>query len=1050
MRYDVAEAALAILAKTPDPTLKLIEQHLAPLLENKGRRISALIEELDDDRFDVRKHARQQLSAWGVLIEPELRRGLKSEEPKLEAKFQLKSLLSNIPESFAVSHDERRWVRLTRLLNTMEIPAAHAVHRALAPAAHLTIVDSRIPPLQDRLSSSSAEQRVGAAFGLAEFGETALPALPKLIALLSDNDSSVQVNNLTQSVGAHVENALVKFGPTAIGPLINTLTHQNPKVRTRAATVLGSAQDERGIEPLLKLLADAESEVCSAAGSALVKFGPKAVERIIPALSSNNSKVCGQAAYVLSQIGDRRAIEPLAGLLSHDDRIVREFAVDSVSKFGAAATASLIAALKSDNIHIKNDGKLRAKVVSILRKHQNPNIIAPLVAALTDEHEEVRNAAVYCLAFQPPEAISVSRRTELLIAAMSDKSGMVRRSAISALGNLAHHDIEIDMNRVIEQLMKALDDPLEDVQQSAIQSLGHWRATKAVDRLLRCLKQDQLRAHAAAALGQIGDPRAIVHLRTHLAGKESPVIRALGQLKDRESIDSIIALLKDDDTQIRDASIEALGAIRDRRAVEPLIAMLDVDDQLLGRLAQALGEIKDPRAVQPLIEASRKRLEPIQFGGLEFPAAADPLNNPIGWPLIRLGLPAVEPLAKVLNSPSTKLREVAACVLYNLAGQGGLDTEDMRPAVDPLVAALNDSTTSVSRYAALTLGKLKDPRAIDKLIDVIAAENSSYQRFNAANYLGSMRDPKSYQPLLDLLQSERSETRAAAATGLGLLKDNHAVKPLVAALNDTDSTVRAAAARALANLKASTAVEPLISLLTDKVPSVRSQAAASLGRLGDHGASDALASAGEDKDFAVQIAAGIALVRLDDARGVPIVARCLNHPSSKMREQAVTDITISFINKESLVPPLVAALSDPSIRVRLYAALSLGRIGTAPAVEALLKKVSDRENLRSVLQGLAETKDDRAVKSLIDHLDDPDAAYRIVAAFEIGNIKDERHTEHLVRHLTDPSSEVRLSIIQALTILNSKRAIDPLTAALQDEDPQVRIYAARGVKRIQR
>jgi HEAT repeat protein len=66
-------------------------------------------------------------------------------------------------------------------------------------------------------------------------------------------------------------------------------------------------------------------------------------------------------------------------------------------------------------------------------------------------------------------------------------------------------------------------------------------------------------------------------LRELLRGERVPTVgasaaRALGKLPD--SLDSLIALLKDDTADMRRIAAEELGNIGDRRAVAPLIAAL--------------------------------------------------------------------------------------------------------------------------------------------------------------------------------------------------------------------------------------------------------------------------------------------------------------------------------------------------------------------------------------------------------------------------------------------------------------------------------------------
>jgi len=101
-------------------------------------------------------------------------------------------------------------------------------------------------------------------------------------------------------------------------------------------------------------------------------------------------------------------------------------------------------------------------------------------------------------------------------------------------------------------------------------------------------RQQALRHSAAAALAQIGDPRATPHLIEVLEGTASPTFQ--------ESV------------------IEALAAIGDPRATAPILRLLadSFDRQVRERAAEALGQIGDAAAIGPLIEAVRTDAKPVR------------------------------------------------------------------------------------------------------------------------------------------------------------------------------------------------------------------------------------------------------------------------------------------------------------------------------------------------------------------------------------------------------------------------------------------------------
>ena len=82
---------------------------------------------------------------------------------------------------------------------------------------------------------------------------------------------------------------------------------------------------------------------------------------------------------------------------------------------------------------------------------------------------------------------------------------------------------------------------------------------------------------------------------------------ALGELGDPRAVELLIEALKDKDLRVRFEAALALGVSEDPRAVEPVIeALRDGDLDVRFEAALALGVSEDPRAVGPLIEAALK------------------------------------------------------------------------------------------------------------------------------------------------------------------------------------------------------------------------------------------------------------------------------------------------------------------------------------------------------------------------------------------------------------------------------------------------------------
>lgn len=66
--------------------------------------------------------------------------------------------------------------------------------------------------------------------------------------------------------------------------------------------------------------------------------------------------------------------------------------------------------------------------------------------------------------------------------------------------------------------------------------------------------------------------------------------------------------------------------------------------------------------------------------------------------------------------------------------------------------------------------------------------------------LGKVKDPRAFEALINALKHKDLLVRAKAAEALGEIKDTKAVEPLIAVLKDKEDIIRESAAKALANI----------------------------------------------------------------------------------------------------------------------------------------------------------------------------------------------------------------------------------------------------------
>jgi bilin biosynthesis protein len=117
--------------------------------------------------------------------------------------------------------------------------------------------------------------------------------------------------------------ALGKMGEPAIEPLINSLKDKNINVRMKSAYALGLIGTETAVKPLNQLLDDENDTVRMDAAAALGMIGSKkAVEPLIKSLKDKHWKVRENSACSLGLIGDKKAIEPLNQMINDENKDV--------------------------------------------------------------------------------------------------------------------------------------------------------------------------------------------------------------------------------------------------------------------------------------------------------------------------------------------------------------------------------------------------------------------------------------------------------------------------------------------------------------------------------------------------------------------------------------------------------------------------------------------------------------------------------------------------------------------------------------------------------
>lgn len=192
--------------------------------------------------------------------------------------------------------------------------------------------------------------------------------------------------------------------------------------------------------------------------------------------------------------------------------------------------------------------------------------------------------------------MTITVETKKQIVKLESEDGEERAAAIKSLSE--KHNVETV--QLLISLLKA--DTSAQFREGACGVLGKLEAKEAVDVLIECLNDadDGVIYHAALALGDISDSKAINPILRKLKGKKSnPIFRselvtALGNIGDDKVVGSLIHILRnDEDKFVRHQVARVLGNLKNKKALGPLteISRKEMNTELYFLAIQAIDKI---------------------------------------------------------------------------------------------------------------------------------------------------------------------------------------------------------------------------------------------------------------------------------------------------------------------------------------------------------------------------------------------------------------------------------------------------------------------------
>jgi len=569
---------------------------------------------------------------------------------------------------------------------------------------------------------------------------------------------------------AFIQGKLQK-APRAMDVLPDLAKDPRPDVRVLVATLIGELAEPDGAQVLWTLTRDDTDYVRTTAAGAIVRLArltPVVVS--LDGLKDPRADVRRLTAALLGQVADRSMESALIQTAQDPDPSVRAEAIGSLGTCGTSASIpSLVEALRDQNVLV------RTAAASSLGRFDDASSIPPLLDALNDPDFHVRATAIRSLS---SVAGDQKDRIAMIIDPIAarlqnDQYALVRDRAADALARP-------NDEKAVAALVHAIVSENREARFDAHEAIISSRAVSALPMLAKYVhdKNRDVREKIIRIFGEIGGEDQIPAVTEALSDSD-PIVRlaaveATRRLQGEGVVDALEAKCSDPDPNVRAESARTLGSLGDRKAVPKLVELLrDSDGFVRGAAAEALGELGDRTATTALIQVltgeRRQKVPGSEQDGLV-------IGTEPGL------LPAIAKMKQVEE------KIIAAKALGDIRDPA---------AVDPLIErGLKAEDPGLRAESAVSLGKIGQERAVKPLEAAVRPYyDSAPQDTQGITISSEPVDEK-----MRLLKEKESRVRASVAWALGQIGDPSAQDTLKRALNDENSLVRDAAAEALAKI----------------------------------------------------------------------------------------------------------------------------------------------------------------------------------------------------------------------------------------------------------
>jgi HEAT repeat protein len=581
--------------------------------------------------------------------------------------------------------------------------------------------------------------------------------------------------------------------------------------RSHRQRAIQEAADGADPDRLVGLISVDDAVRRNAALEALGKGGRRSVPALVRALNDPDPEVVMFAASTLGKTRDPSAIPHLAAVLKHTDINVCQAAIESLGELRAVSMLGTLGEL------LRGDAWLRYAVVHTLGEIGDPSSVDTLIDLLGDEH--LRDAAVGALG-----KIGGLDVIGALVARLeaSDSTNDFAL-CVDALGNAL---VQLPDSAVLLKLpfwsafagkANAIVAPRlkEMLRQQADEADGADQLAKkeAAVELVRCLRLEACYPDLIAAASDERLGEALLFAAADIGGTLERYLTPA---------------LSHEDSQVRKFACRAMGAVSFESGAEAVTALLaDPQETIRAAAVRVMARLHHTDGLPDMVARLVDDSSSVRKATIQALARMDArlvtialLRNPqvlSEQKMLVLSIMRANPHAlqrgyveTSLASPDEQVRHAAVAAF---AAQRGADV------VESLAPMLSDSSVEVRRSVIAALCERPCERTRQLLLGLLERDRET--RVDVMEAMGQLGDTRIVPKVIAIFNSCTPIEQGQAIEVLAAI-ESPGVEPFLSRqLGNPDPTVRKHAVKALVRIGTATALRRLGIALRDKHPRVR-------------------------------------------------------------------------------------------------------------------------------------------------------------------------------------------------------------------------------------